>query len=95
MESWATVLDAPLEPNAEFDGARWYSLKELPSVTGSVDMLVIDGPPQSTARLARLPALPALAHMTSRDCVVFLDDSDRPPEKESASPNSHCCITCA
>ena len=80
LDGWATILDAPLEPQPDFNGARWYSLKNLATVAGQVDMLVIDGPPQDTAPLARLPAVPALAHVMAPTCVTFLDDSDREDE---------------
>ena len=80
LEEWATILEAPLESQAAFNGARWYSLKQLATVKGQVDMLVIDGPPQDTAPLARLPAVPALAHVMAPNCATFLDDSDRPDE---------------
>jgi predicted O-methyltransferase YrrM len=81
LESWGTVLDAPLESHPRFNRARWYSLEGLAAVEQPVDMLVVDGPPEDTGPLARLPALPALSSALSPNCVIFLDDADREDEQ--------------
>jgi hypothetical protein len=81
LESWATVVDAPLTPHSSHGGQPWYSVENLPSHSGPFEMLVIDGPPASTAPLARHPALPLLWSRLDWKCVTFLDDADRSDEK--------------
>lgn len=81
LQDWATVIDAPLVPYAEFDGARWYSLEGAGVVSAPVEMLIVDGPPLQTARLARFPALPALASRLASRSTLFLDDADREQEQ--------------
>jgi hypothetical protein len=80
LEDWATVLDAPLQPyhlkGRKYD---WYSMEELPPVR--VDMLVIDGPPESTGELSRYPAGPLLFGRLNASATVFLDDSNRQQER--------------
>jgi hypothetical protein len=59
----------------------WYALTGLPAPL-EIDMLVIDGPPETTGPLARYPAGPALFPKLAQGAVVFLDDAMRDTETE-------------
>lgn len=80
LQDWATVIDAPLVPNSH--GTPWYSLDALPKDIPQVDILVVDGPPSSTGKLARYPALPSLKHLFSSNTLLIIDDADRNDEQE-------------
>lgn len=58
----------------------WYSLQALDDVS-DIDMLLVDGPPQSTGKRARFPALPLLRERLNREAVVVLDDHHRKDEQ--------------
>lgn len=77
----ATVIDAPLR-TVQLNGKdwRWYSVDNLPDI--GIDMLVIDGPPESTSKLARYPVGPILFNRVKNRGTVFLDDASRPDERE-------------
>lgn len=82
LESWATVCDAPLKPLVlpSWTG-QWYSYEVLPANL-TIELMVVDGPPWFVAELARYPAIPALYERMQANSAVFLDDADRPGEKE-------------
>jgi predicted O-methyltransferase YrrM len=81
LDGFAEVIDAPLVPfTHDKETYSWYAHAALASTT-LIDMLVIDGPPMTTGKLARYPAGPALFHRLSADAAVFLDDASRPDEK--------------
>lgn len=62
--------------------AAWYDMTAFEDVT-DIDILVVDGPPESVGPLSRLPALPQLFERLSSDALVLLDDADRPGELET------------
>lgn len=73
----ARVLLAPLDLKT-----NWYQLDDLGNITG-IELLVIDGPPQSVAPDARHPAtyfLPKLAP----NAIVVIDDANRDSERRLA-----------
>ncbi|KGM12022.1 class I SAM-dependent methyltransferase [Cellulomonas bogoriensis] len=80
------VVDLRVAPLAEVevdDVTRpWYEPSALADVT-AIDMLVVDGPPQRTADLARYPALPLLVDALADDAWVVLDDASRHDERET------------
>ncbi len=81
LQDWATVLDAPLAQHLlGADNWPWYDLEALPDGI-AIDLLVIDGPPQSTHALARYPAGPLLFPRLAPGALVFLDDASRPDEQ--------------
>lgn len=80
LSDWATVLDAPLVSKAT--PTPWYDESAIPTELPAIDMLVVDGPPASTAPLARYPALPRLHSRMSANCILMLDDADRVDEIE-------------
>lgn len=82
LESWATVIDAPLTPGGSI-AQPWYSLDGLRAPAEGFDMLVIDGPPSKIADAARHPALSQLDPMLNAGATVFLDDADRPGERRA------------
>jgi hypothetical protein len=47
-----------------------------------IDLLVIDGPPESTQKMARYPALPLLFKYLLNESIIILDDGGRKEEKE-------------
>jgi len=65
---------------------RFYQLEALERELGGkkVDFLIVDGPPQTTQKLARYPALPLLKPYLSADFTLFLDDADRPDERQTS-----------
>lgn len=81
LESWATVIEAPLVEH-ELSGERfpWYELDGL--APERIDLLVVDGPPAALKSLARYPAGPLLLPRLTAEGVVMLDDADRPDEQE-------------
>lgn len=81
LEDWAQVLDAPLRPHVLNDEKwPWYDISGLPARL-EIDLLVIDGPPQATRKLARYPAGPLLFRSLAGGASVFLDDAGRPDER--------------
>lgn len=58
----------------------WYCLDGLPD--GEIDLLIVDGPPETVAPMARYPAGPSLLPRLARGGVVLVDDSLRPDEQE-------------
>ncbi|ABA87884.1 hypothetical protein Pcar_0625 [Syntrophotalea carbinolica DSM 2380] len=84
LEGWATVLDAPLQAyDLSGDSWLWYASGVLPQDIG-IDMLVVDGPPDTTGDLARYPAGPILLPRLNRDGTVFMDDYARSGESAVA-----------
>lgn len=77
----ASVLDAPLE-DVDIGTVRWSWYRLGPDVPPSIDALFVDGPPAGTGTLARYPALPRLSERLTPGAVVFVDDGDRPDERE-------------
>src|SRR5262249_37216176 len=82
LENWATVIDAPLVDYSSLPGHYWYSLDNLQLEDGCAELLVIDGPPYETCRLARYPSIPLLRRYLSINASIVLDDAYRDDEKE-------------
>ena len=64
----------------------WYDADRLREVCPSgIDALVVDGPPagKHPETLVREPAVPVLAPFLAADYAIFLDDVDRPAERET------------
>lgn len=74
------VLVAPLRQIA-LDGHEtpWYD-PEVFEKLAAIDLLVVDGPPQTTGKLARFPAVPLLWNQLSPNATVVLDDAHRNDE---------------
>jgi predicted O-methyltransferase YrrM len=84
LSDFAQVLVAPITAaTVGADKWQWYDRSVLPQI--SIDMLVIDGPPESTGPLARYPAGPLLFPQLGASAAVFLDDAARPDETAIAA----------
>lgn len=76
----AEVRSAPLVQVEVVDEAfKWYDPVTISDLHG-VDFLIVDGPPESTGRYARFPALPLMARRLRAGALIVLDDTDRPDE---------------
>jgi predicted O-methyltransferase YrrM len=73
---------APLTPWTDEDGTTqpWYDEAAFADLQG-IDLVSIDGPPETTAPQARRPALPVLAPRLSPTVTLVLDDADRDDER--------------
>jgi predicted O-methyltransferase YrrM len=70
----AEVRDAPLEVfSLDGETYAWYARRAWEDLTG-IDLLFVDGPPATTAALARYPALPLLSGSLSPVATAVLDD---------------------
>lgn len=81
VNSNSKVLYAPLK-NYNLSGSnwQWYDIEGLEKVD-SIDLLIIDGPPEDIQKEARFPALPLLFEKLSEKAVIILDDTNRPDEQ--------------
>jgi predicted O-methyltransferase YrrM len=79
LEDYATVLDSRLMEHL-IDGSiyNWYDPTGLPE---KIDLLVIDGPPGATQKMARYPAVPILNSRLNTGAIIILDDADRADER--------------
>lgn len=80
LEDYASVRHAPLK-SYDIDGQayQWYDDATLAELA-SIDLLIVDGPPQSVSDWARYPAIPLLKNRLHENSVVLLDDGGRPDE---------------
>ena len=82
LTAFAEVHHAPLTAVDLPDGTwQWYDPATFDGAD-EVDLVVIDGPPVKTQRLARYPALPLLADRLSDRAVLVLDDAARDDEQQ-------------
>jgi predicted O-methyltransferase YrrM len=82
LDDIATVIYAPLV-EVEINNAKWlwYDLTKV-EIPDAIDMLIVDGPPGTTQKLARYPALPLLHQKLSTDAIIILDDGARSDEEK-------------
>jgi predicted O-methyltransferase YrrM len=74
------VRDAPLRSIQLGEATSpWYALDALVDLP-EIDLLFVDGPPGSTGRRARYPAVPVLADRLADGAIVVLDDASRADE---------------
>lgn len=82
LQAIATVTPAPLKA-VKLHGKSWlwYDADQLRNLE-PVDLLIVDGPPVTTQKLARYPAMPVLYPLLSADAIILLDDAHRADETE-------------
>ena len=77
------VRHAPLEPiKVAGHEQPWYSASALADID-EIDLLLVDGPPGRTSKLARYPAVPALRDKLRPGATIMLDDCNRRDEKQT------------
>lgn len=83
LDDVVDVRHAALKP-VEIGGRSWlwYDTAQFDDLHG-IDLLFIDGPPNTTQALARYPALPLLFERLSEGAVIVLDDAERAAEKRA------------
>lgn len=101
LQDRVDVRHAPLDDwrDESGDRYRWYAQAALEDLTG-IGMLLVDGPPGTTGRQARYPAVPLLLPRCADQAVIILDDANRPDEHATSdrwlaerpelTKNSHC-----
>lgn len=83
LEHRAEVIYAPLQTTLVNETSySWYSLDDL-ELSHKIDLLLVDGPPVKTNKMARYPAIPLLYKYFSKHCVILLDDAARKSEQDS------------
>jgi predicted O-methyltransferase YrrM len=85
LQKQATIVEAPLQ-EWTVDGKQvsWYGIELARFGNQKIDMLIVDGPPNSTGPAARYPAAFVLQEYLANDCVIIMDDGDRPNEEYAA-----------
>lgn len=82
MQDSATVIYAPLKEIVQAGKTwLWYDIAQLGTLE-HIDMVIVDGPPATTQKLARYPALPVLYPLLSDDAVILVDDAFREDEQQ-------------
>lgn len=84
LQDHVVVLDAPLASQSFGDKVfNWYEIPEQLRQAGNIDLIVVDGPPQSLdpSGMPRYPALPAFLKQLSPQGMIYIDDANRPQEQ--------------
>ena len=81
LSSRVRIVHAPIvDVRLGEDVFPWYDLSSA-DLPDSIDLLFIDGPPESTGPLARYPALPLLFERLPVGASVVMDDASREGER--------------
>lgn len=77
IEMNSVVEHSPIIEYDNFDQKwKWYDINQL-KFSNKIDMLIVDGPPRITQKLARYPAIPILHDYFSDSFTILIDDSKR------------------
>lgn len=78
LTEYAEVVIAPLkEYKLKGKSWKWYDLGVLLEKISTIDLLIIDGPPEKIQKNARYPAIPLLIEKLSPNAVILVDDCIR------------------
>lgn len=81
INKFSKVSYCPLvEYNEDMVTWKWYKSEGF-NLNEKIDLLIIDGPPGNTQKLARYPAIPLLYEYFSDRTIILLDDTKRVDEK--------------
>jgi predicted O-methyltransferase YrrM len=84
LQDHVVVLDAPLAKQS-FNGREfnWYQIPDALRQVGNIDLVIVDGPPQSldVSGTPRYPALPAFIAQLAPKAMIYIDDARRPQEQ--------------
>jgi predicted O-methyltransferase YrrM len=86
VDDLATVVTAPFmarETNGQV--VQWYGPQYEPLLKESIEVLLVDGPPGASSKLARYPAVPILQPYLDPTCSILLGDGDRMDERTIAA----------
>lgn len=84
LQDHVEVIHAPLmEQEVEGRAMLWYDLTKV-TLDKPIDLLLVDGPPDTVQAMARFPAFPLLKDKMRPGARVLLDDGNRPDEKATA-----------
>ncbi|MEO7587776.1 MAG: class I SAM-dependent methyltransferase [Arachnia sp.] len=84
LDSFVTVLDAPLVPiTLQQDEHEWYDHSVLPQDLPPINVLLVDGPPGRGRKQVRYPALPVFLSRLAPHAAIILDDTSRQVERET------------
>ena len=75
------IIHKPLVP-VELSGEQFPWYDDTPDVRQAIDVLIVDGPPASTGKNARYPAIALLKRNLSPTATILLDDVERVDERE-------------
>lgn len=82
LETYVDLRIAPLiDITLNGESYKWYDLSRF-NPHSKIDLLIVDGPPVSTIKFARYPALPLLADHLSTRCRIIIHDTNREEETE-------------
>lgn len=82
LDAYVEVRDAELAAvDLHEKSWSWYDPR-MWSTLSEVDLLLVDGPPEGTQKLARYPAVPLLHQRLTAGAYIMLDDTRRPDEQE-------------
>lgn len=62
----------------------WYGVSPNDFRDQDIDLLLVDGPPSTVCSMARYPAVPLLRSRLGDNCIIVMDDGDRPEDEEIA-----------
>lgn len=82
VSEWVDVRVSPLNPTETSRGEfQWYNTADL-GLDREIDILLVDGPPTTTGKHARYPALTVFSTMLDSGALIVMDDADRADERE-------------
>jgi predicted O-methyltransferase YrrM len=81
LDAFCEVYYAPLKewelPKGKW---QWYDLSLIKDIS-DIDMVIVDGPPESLQKHSRYPALPLLQEKFSEKITILVDDAGREDEQ--------------
>lgn len=77
-----SLLHAPLSVGE--DGCRWYAEAAVAQLPSTIDLLIVDGPPNLAGSGNRAPAMARLRDRLAPGAMVLVDDTHRKDERAMA-----------
>lgn len=85
LSAFADIVFTPLvDHQLGSETWSWYDVSSITLRAGSIDVLIVDGPPGDDNIMARYPALPVLRDALASGAFVLLDDVHRADERKIA-----------
>ena len=82
LTGFSEVIAAPLKPTKiNKMSFKWYSLAQKFFEEHNFDVVLVDGPPEATNKLARYPSLRKLEKSLSKGSKIFIDDYRREEDR--------------